>query len=278
MSISNYFSMLPKDILFKIYLEMPVPNHILETCKGWKDLIHNNREALYPRLVKKYQMEHVISSSLARKITDPKNFLNTMQKLYDLVKDNTEEMEKSVRCFIPKEEMIFESNKLEMLEKVNNNKIVLSKFFDLLELAEPFSEKDLAFCSWHPHQLKKGYEMMSEYVLDVSETSLTALPDWVPEKMPDLETLDISHTLVAKLPDLAALKNLYHLDVSFTSISELPSNLNELTNLQFLNLSNTDIEVLPNLPGLKSLEQLDLSHTKIKKLPLWLKDLPKLNN
>jgi internalin A len=62
-----------------------------------------------------------------------------------------------------------------------------------------------------------------------------------------------------------------------TTITVLPPEIGQLTNLQILNLSNTNLtELPPEIGQLTSLSLLELGHSPISELPLELGQLPNL--
>ncbi|XP_026398590.1 uncharacterized protein LOC113294407 [Papaver somniferum] len=95
-----------------------------------------------------------------------------------------------------------------------------------------------------------------------------------------LQTLVLHNcSSLSELPeDLGLMKNLRHLDVSYTGIKELPKSVTKLSELQTLNISYCKVfaELPENIGVLKQLRSLDISHTGVSKLPTSIIDLHKL--
>ncbi|XP_078171248.1 disease resistance protein SUMM2-like [Carex rostrata] len=80
-----------------------------------------------------------------------------------------------------------------------------------------------------------------------SNPTLEKICDGFFQYMPTLRVLDLSHTSISELPSgLSALGQLQYLDLYNTNIKVLPSELGELVNLRFLLLSQTPLETIPN--------------------------------
>lgn len=83
--------------------------------------------------------------------------------------------------------------------------------------------------------------------------------------MPSLRVLDLSHTSISELPSgISALVELQYLDLYNTNIKSLPRELGSLVTLRFLLLSNMPLEMIPGgvIDSLKMLQVLymDLSY------------------
>ncbi|KAL5757499.1 hypothetical protein ACOSP7_020110 [Xanthoceras sorbifolium] len=100
------------------------------------------------------------------------------------------------------------------------------------------------------------------------------------QHMPRLQVLNLSHNNLTELPvGISALVDLQHLDISFTTIRELPEEFFQHIphRLQVLNLSHNDLTELPlGISALVDLQHLDLSYTDIIELPEELKALTNL--
>ena len=94
-----------------------------------------------------------------------------------------------------------------------------------------------------------------------------------------LRHLDLSYTNLGDLPhDIHSLQNLVHLILTYNDGLEiLPDSIGKLDNLQFLDLSSSPIKSLPSSIGnLVNLERLDLSFCKLESLPHSIGALIKL--
>ncbi|CDP20611.1 unnamed protein product [Coffea canephora] len=100
-----------------------------------------------------------------------------------------------------------------------------------------------------------------------------------------LESLSTSlHTLFIKKGDLSGdmlmkLKNLYVLNLSYTTTEELPVSIGKLIHLRYVNLECSAISILPDsLCKLYNLQTLTLSRSKVKDLPKGMRDLISLRH
>lgn len=91
-------------------------------------------------------------------------------------------------------------------------------------------------------------------------------------KMPALKVLNLSSTLVKKLPDVSHLTSLEILNISHTEVSEI-SYLNSLKKLRTLNIGYTRIDNINSIGLPKSLRSLFLCGTPIKQIPQNIKQL-----
>jgi Leucine-rich repeat (LRR) protein len=80
--------------------------------------------------------------------------------------------------------------------------------------------------------------------------------------MPELKTLHLDNTIIAKFPDdLSAVKNIQNLSLTNDHLKEFPIGLTTLENLKTLNLSGNDFDFLPiEFNRLNNLEELYLSN------------------
>ncbi|XP_071917463.1 putative disease resistance protein RGA3 [Coffea arabica] len=99
-----------------------------------------------------------------------------------------------------------------------------------------------------------------------------------------LESLSTSlHTLFVNV-DLSGdmlmkLKNLYVLNLSYTTTEELPVSIGKLIHLRYVNLKRSAIGILPDsLCKLYNLQTLTLSYSKVKDLPKGIRDLISLRH
>jgi Leucine-rich repeat (LRR) protein len=89
-------------------------------------------------------------------------------------------------------------------------------------------------------------------------------------RLTELETLNIQHNFLTRLPDeLFSLYKLKFLDLAGSNISVLPAGIGNLRNLRYLSLALCwDLSSLPNEIGnLDSLGYLDLRFNSLKQLP-----------
>jgi len=130
--------------------------------------------------------------------------------------------------------------------------------------------------------------------LEVSETSIQQFPinmrsfvnlkrlfarnTWITEFprcifLPHLSYLYLSDNKKLRIisPEIGKLKELEHLDLSFTQIEQLPAEIGQVVKLKYLDLSYTPIKELPpEIGGLKELNYLSILFTQIKTLPVAL--------
>lgn len=91
--------------------------------------------------------------------------------------------------------------------------------------------------------------------------------------------LDLSHLKINSLPDcLFNLTGLRALNLSKTSIREIPAEIVKLESLELLDVSNTAVEMLPECLGaLPNLKTLILKGTNVNVLPKGLENLKKID-
>ncbi|XP_077243341.1 disease resistance protein Roq1-like [Tasmannia lanceolata] len=110
--------------------------------------------------------------------------------------------------------------------------------------------------------------------------NLENLSPFILQALEKLEWLDLSGCSFKKMLDetFEHMRNLRHLDLSFTEIISFPSSISSLHNLRFLNLSNTLIISLPStLSSLRVLKNLSLEGcTKLKTVMPYLQQLTTL--
>ncbi|XP_026381027.1 disease resistance protein RGA2-like [Papaver somniferum] len=98
----------------------------------------------------------------------------------------------------------------------------------------------------------------------------------------NLQTLNLHRYLNVGniLLGIGTLKNLRHLNLSYSDVKVLPDSIIKLTNLQTLDISNcNDISVLPtDIGSLQNLVSLHFQHTSIKELPDSFGELTKLRS
>ncbi|RZC62260.1 hypothetical protein C5167_024020 [Papaver somniferum] len=109
---------------------------------------------------------------------------------------------------------------------------------------------------------------------------LDALHDGLINSLYKLQTLILHDCCsLSELPeDLGLMKNLRHLDVSYTGIAKFPESVTELCDLQTLDVSHCKkfTELPENIGAWKQLRSLNISHTEVSKLPVSITDLFKL--
>ena len=92
--------------------------------------------------------------------------------------------------------------------------------------------------------------------------------------------LNLSGMMMTELPaDIAKLKNLQYLDLSFNQLDSLPKELCTLNNLETLNVLFNQITRLPDeFSTLKKLRNLNIANNKISEVPIVLTQLTGLQN
>ncbi|XP_073106970.1 putative disease resistance protein RGA3 [Elaeis guineensis] len=106
------------------------------------------------------------------------------------------------------------------------------------------------------------------------------LPEDLFRKLRSLRVLDLSGTTINNLPtSLGDLVHLRSLDLHSTPIRDIPESIGNLRNLQFLTLHNCKyLHSLPNgVLGLISLRNLDVTDTPLDGLPMGIGRLQQLN-
>ncbi|KAF2323131.1 hypothetical protein GH714_033587 [Hevea brasiliensis] len=99
----------------------------------------------------------------------------------------------------------------------------------------------------------------------IRDTNLSVFPTWILHLKKALTVLDLSKNIwLAELPDsIGALINLHYINLSFTSIKELPIEVKNLKNLKVLLLDYTErFQIIPkgvisNFPSLQLFSKLD---------------------
>ena len=98
------------------------------------------------------------------------------------------------------------------------------------------------------------------------------------EDMSRLRHLDLHANMIEYLPDGDYLANLTHLDLSNTSMDDVPEVLSEITGLRHLDLSGTGILDLPQGKYESSLTWLSLATTNLEEVPVSVEHLKRLRH
>lgn len=105
--------------------------------------------------------------------------------------------------------------------------------------------------------------------LKLKNNRLTALPNDIGNRLPDLITLDVSENLLAELPSsISTLSKLETLDASENLLTSLHSSLGALKALKTLILFKNELTSLPHELGeISSLETCNVFNNKIASIP-----------
>ncbi len=122
------------------------------------------------------------------------------------------------------------------------------------------------------------YQLKNLKELDLSDNSLSALPDSFASKFKRLEILDLSNNQFGKLPpQITQMPNLGYLNLRSNQLSQLPEDITALTQLQWLDLGRNQFKQLPEgITRLSNLKNLALDDAKIDSLPEAFKDMVRL--
>lgn len=117
---------------------------------------------------------------------------------------------------------------------------------------------------------------MSE--LDLSNKSLSKLPEFQPDEYRNTTILDLSNNQLILLPsEIGKFVNLQVLKIAYNKLSFLLSEIGNLKKLVQLDLNDNRLTSLPpEIGNLKVLEYLDLSNNSLASLPPGIGDLEKL--
>lgn len=93
-----------------------------------------------------------------------------------------------------------------------------------------------------------------------------------------LEKLDLSNRDITEIPsEIGDLTFLKELNLSYNNIKSLPAEISKLVNLEVLLLLRNDLELLPPQIGkLQNLKMLDVSHNQLKAVPEEISQLANL--
>lgn len=195
-----------------------------------------------------------------------------------------------------------ENNKLVEFDK----KVVLPSLLTTLKLGGNQNLKNLPPTIYHLDNLKildigdsglirlpeesegePGLSNLSELThLDLRDNKLTSLPSTI-YQLGALKVLDVSNNKLSKLPevesgqaDLSNLKDLTHLYLANTQLTDVPSTIYELINLEELDISENALKELPKveegaagLSNLTKLTYLNLRKTQLVDLPAEIERL-----
>lgn len=121
-----------------------------------------------------------------------------------------------------------------------------------------------------PHaRLHDHLRMESLKRIDLKETHLFNIPDYLFNGMPNIEMVNLDRNDLSRLPvSLGKLKNLRHLSVADNSISALPYDLIDLQSLHTLDLHSNNLKILSTVIwSLRSLKVLNISSNLLEQLP-----------
>ena len=118
--------------------------------------------------------------------------------------------------------------------------------------------------------------------LNLSNLNMTELPDEIAE-LKNLISLDVSYNHLRTIPDWICFhRSLIKINLRGNSINTLPDSFAELKKLRFLDIGingfkSVEFEKISEcLKKLELLEHLDLEAVNIKTLPYWIGDFPNL--
>ena len=115
--------------------------------------------------------------------------------------------------------------------------------------------------------------------LELQENSLESVPEFLFSKMPSLQTINLSHNRIKKLPDIQKWSTfLGNLDLSYNKMELFPKEVSGIS-LKMLNLAHNNFDEVPlGVCKIKTLEHLDLrGNEDIHELPSEMGRLTKLS-
>lgn len=115
--------------------------------------------------------------------------------------------------------------------------------------------------------------------LELQENSLESVPEFLFSKMPSLQTINLSHNRIKKLPDIKKWSTfLGNLDLSYNKMELFPKEVSGIS-LKMLNLAHNNFDKVPlGVCKIKTLEHLDLrGNEDIHELPSEMGRLTKLS-
>lgn len=115
--------------------------------------------------------------------------------------------------------------------------------------------------------------------LELQENSLESVPEFLFSKMPSLQTINLSHNRIKKLPDIKKWSTfLGNLDLSYNKMELFPKEVSGIS-LKMLNLAHNNFDEVPlGVCKIKTLEHLDLrGNEDIHELPSEMGRLTKLS-
>lgn len=111
------------------------------------------------------------------------------------------------------------------------------------------------------------FDLSTLNLLNISETSLTVLPDQI-SNLTNLQTLLLYGNQLEQLPAaIGSLDKLKVLDVSRNRLTSLPAEIAQLTQLATVNVSNNALESFPQLTLCAKLSVLDVSNNRLTQFP-----------
>ena len=115
--------------------------------------------------------------------------------------------------------------------------------------------------------------------LELQENSLESVPEFLFSKMLSLQTINLSHNRIKKLPDIKKWSTfLGNLDLSYNKMELFPKEVSGIS-LKMLNLAHNNFDEVPlGVCKIKTLEHLDLrGNEDIHELPSEMGRLTKLS-
>lgn len=115
--------------------------------------------------------------------------------------------------------------------------------------------------------------------LELQENNLESVPEFLFSKLPSLQTINLSHNRIKKLPDIIKWSTfLRNLDLSYNKMTLFPKEVSGIS-LKMLSLSHNNFDKVPlGVCKISTLENLDISGNEdIHELPLEMGHLTKLS-
>jgi Leucine-rich repeat (LRR) protein len=111
--------------------------------------------------------------------------------------------------------------------------------------------------------------------LDLSDNSLSRLPDSFAVKLKRLEILDLSNNQFSVLPNqITGMLNLGYLNLEGNQLNALPESISSLSSLQWLNIGRNRFNTVPTvLTTFQNLKNLTLDDIRIDSLPQQFENL-----
>lgn len=128
-------------------------------------------------------------------------------------------------------------------------------------------------------ELRKHYETAEKTgVLNVTKCNLTELSPELLHLGNNLRSMNLSNNKFTKLKNIDNFINLKTLYLDYNQLTELPSEIGELSKLEVLSAANNSISILPStLSNLLNLKRVELSHNALKEFPIVLCNLKRLD-
>ncbi|KAM3957898.1 leucine-rich repeat-containing protein 47 [Aphomia sociella] len=114
---------------------------------------------------------------------------------------------------------------------------------------------------------KTVFQLSNLNLLNISDTSLTSIPDDIKQLVNLQSLLLFGNKLEVFNENITLLSKLKVLDLSRNQIKSVPDSLNKLKELSSINFSSNVIESLPKIGDLPNLIMLDVSNNKLASFP-----------